>query len=73
MAKHVIPDSWTWPGTSTKGMDRGGNDVTVVETRIHLGNDPATVVKMLARSLVKTYGKDIAALILCDAAEECLK
>jgi len=76
MAKITIPENWQWPGSpvdSTESMDRGGNDTTVVETRIHLGNDPATVSKMLARAMVRTYGKDVAALILVDAAEEALK
>jgi len=76
MTQIKIPESWQWPGAevnSTKTRDRGDSDVTVVETRIHLGIHPATVTKMLSRAMVATYGKDVAALILCDAAEECLK
>jgi len=64
MTKITIPDNWQWPGSPV--------DTVQTETRIHLGNDPATVAKMLARAMVRTYGKDIAALILLGAAEEAL-
>jgi len=65
MAKITIPENWQWPGSPV--------DTVQTETRIHLGNDPATVSKMLARAMVRTYGKDVAALILVDAAGEALK
>jgi len=75
MTQIKIPENWQWPGAevnSTKVMDHVGVDTVQTETRIPL-IEPKTWAKVLAHGMIEAYGKDVAALILCDAAEECLK